>query len=551
MSASRDSTQALPPLPKLCGADIELGNFITGMQRSDGTGYEASQALLAEIRGLPRAAAGSGGGYAGGGYGSWGGNPQDVGRRFLAEQGGAAYIDLNHLELCLPCVLSAFDHAAAWHAMLRVARQAQQAANAALPKGQRVQVLVNSTDGQNHSYGAHLNFLLRRRTYENIFARKPHYLQFLASFQVSAMLLTGQGKVGSENRQPEARYQLWQRADFFERLQSLTTTHARGIVNSRDESLCGARAVEDPAAPARLHVIAFDSTLAHGASILRAGMMQLILTLLERGTINSRLILDDPLEAAVVYSHDPALRARSALTNGRRYNLVELQCGYLEEVKRQAARGAFAEAVPRAGEVIALWEETLARLCRDRLSAAPRVDWLMKLVAIEQALDENPGLDWESPEIKLLDHLYSSLSAEDGLYWNFEAAGLAERLLPEERIAYFGANPPEDTRAWCRAMLLRRAGAAGVVTVDWDQMTFKLPGRFSWPTYRTVALADPLGYTRAELEPLFAQCATLTDLLDALDDYSAARERSPYHAPWANSPETGEEDHEVPQPTIQ
>ncbi len=40
-------------LPKLCGADIELGNFIAGTDKAGGTGYEASRALLAEIEGLP------------------------------------------------------------------------------------------------------------------------------------------------------------------------------------------------------------------------------------------------------------------------------------------------------------------------------------------------------------------------------------------------------------------------------------------------------------------------------------------------------------------
>ena len=42
-----------PCLPKVCGADIELGNFILGLDRYGGTGYHASRALLREIRGLP------------------------------------------------------------------------------------------------------------------------------------------------------------------------------------------------------------------------------------------------------------------------------------------------------------------------------------------------------------------------------------------------------------------------------------------------------------------------------------------------------------------
>src|SRR5580765_915076 len=41
--------------PKLCGADIELGNFVLGVETNRGTGFEASRLLLREIDGLPRA----------------------------------------------------------------------------------------------------------------------------------------------------------------------------------------------------------------------------------------------------------------------------------------------------------------------------------------------------------------------------------------------------------------------------------------------------------------------------------------------------------------
>ena len=130
---------------------------------------------------------------------------------------------------------------------------------------------MNNSDGQGNSYGSHLNFLISRRTFDNIFWRKAHYLQFLASLQISSILLTGQGKVGSENGRPSTPFQLSQRADFFETLQGMQTTFNRPIVNARDESLCGRQGAYDPTAPARLHVIFFDSALAHGSCLFRVG----------------------------------------------------------------------------------------------------------------------------------------------------------------------------------------------------------------------------------------------------------------------------------------
>jgi proteasome accessory factor A len=529
-------------LPKLCGADIELGNFIVGMEQAGGTGYQASRALLAELHGLPRRHDG----YYGGSYGSWpsslyaghgagqnsrGGigastnspayNPQDVSRRFFSSNSGCAYIDLDHVELCIPEVLSAFDHVAVWHGMLRIMRTALHDANEGQPGKRRIQVLVNNSDGQGNAYGSHLNFLIRRRTFDNIFYRKAHYLQLLASFQVSSILLTGQGKVGSENGRPSTPYQLSQRADFFATLQGAQTTYDRPIVNSRDEALCGRRRFDDPSAPARLHVIFFDSAVAHGSALFRVGPMQLILTLIELGLVNSRLILDDPLDALLRYSHDPTLQSRAALISGERLTAIELQSAYLDEVKRYAAQGVFEGIVPRAAEIIALWEDTLGKLAEsDWMAVAPRLDWVMKLMAIERAMEQRPELDWNSPEVKLIDHLYSSLD-NDGLYWSYETSGFAEQLVTLESIAHFTKDPPADTRAWTRAMLLRRANPDSVVSVDWDTITFKLRGRYNWPSYRTLDLANPLGCTQAEAQPSFEKCVDFDELLDALEAHSA------------------------------
>lgn len=533
---------AVDALPKLCGADIELGNFIAGNNQFGGTGFEASHALLAEIEGLPArrngyveswwpaaapAADAKSGSLAGAcaPASDWAYNPQDVSRRFLASNGGSAYIDLCHAELCLPEVRSAFDHVAAWHGMLRIVRGALDRANEGRPRDRRIQVLVNNSDGQGNSYGSHLNFLISRQTFDNIFWRKAHYLQFLASFQVSSILLTGQGKVGSENGRPSTPFQLSQRADFFETLQGIQTTFNRPIVNAREESLCGRQGAYDPTAPARLHVIFFDNALAHGSCLFRVGPMQLILALLEMGLINPRLILDDPLAALHGFSNDPTLGARAELIGGERLTALELQCAYLDDVKRHAARGVFEKAVPRWEDILALWEDTLNKFIRRDLTAlAPRLDWIMKLMAIERAMEQRPELDWDSPEVKVIDHLYSSLDG-DGLYRAYDACGFSEQLVGPERIAHFSTQPPEDTRAWTRAMLLRRASrdAVGVESVDWDRMTFKMRGQYSWPSYRTLEMADPLGFTQELAQPVFDSSLEFADLLDGLESLSALK----------------------------
>ena len=529
-----------PRLPKLCGGDIELGNFVLGAPGLD-TGAQASRALLAEIDGLPRRRSVSMSPYTG----NWssyscapsksgdrdnytqassGWDAQDWGRKYLPTNGGCIYIDLDHLELCLPETLSAWDHAAAWHAMLRIARRAMDAANARLPEGRSIQVLVNNSDGHGHSYGSHLNFLVTRRTWESIIHRKPHYLGWLASFQASSIVYTGQGKVGSENGAPEVPFQISQRADYFETLLGAQTTFNRPIVNSREEHLCGTRRWRgDGDSPARLHVIFFDNTLAHLSCLLKVGVMQLALAMMEGGRVNPALVLDDPLAARGEFSRDPPRGRRARLAAGGEATAVEMQFLFLEEARRFAAEGGFEGFVPRAPEILDLWEDTLRRLqAADWMSLAPKLDWVMKLMLLQRTMSRRPSLGWDSPEIRHLDQVYASLGP-GGLYWACERNGFAERLLDEDRIRHFCSEPPSDSRAWTRAMLLRAANPEWVESVDWDSISFRVRDGGYWPARRNIDMENPLGMTAAEMAPLFAEEGRFSDLLDAIEAAAGGR----------------------------
>jgi len=532
-------------VPILCGADIELGNFILGLDCQEGTAQIAAWALLREIEGLPRqdkalrvGAYGSGPANSGAthyGYkssasahdndespsapGSF--NPQDQGRRFLPANGGCAYIDLGHLELCLPEVISAWDHVACWHAMLKIARNATAAANAKLGPGQEIQVLVNNSDGKGNSYGSHLDFLVTRQAWDNIFRRRVHYLLFLAAFQASSIVYTGQGKVGSENGAPPVAFQISQRADFFETLMGPQTTWHRPLVNSRDEPLCGtrfgSRADEEAEHLARLHVIFFDNTLCHVASLLKVGVMQIVLAMIEEGCVNLELVLEDPVSAVVHWSHDPNLEERAALTSGREVTAVELQFLFLAEAKEFVARGGCDGVVPRAAEILALWEDTLLKLAaKDFAALAPRLDWVLKLSVLKQVMEQNADLSWDSPQIKHLDHMYANLNRGSGLYWNYEASGFVQRVVTPERVEHFTLHPPVNTRAWTRAMLLRRAPAESVFEVNWDQIEFRPKSVNGSTRRRVLALANPLRWSRAATKRFFREASTIEDLLDRL-----------------------------------
>ncbi|MGB9620482.1 MAG: proteasome accessory factor PafA2 family protein, partial [Armatimonadota bacterium] len=413
--------------------DIELGNLILGDDVHVVGPSEASRALLREIDGLPvrrtyvynyssdrqwRCAEGY---YpvAGSSWATY--NPQDWGRKFLASNGGCVYIDLDHLEICLPEVLSARDWVGWFHAMLRIARRAMGKANSRRNDGRRIQVLVNNSDGFGHSYGSHLDFLITRRAWANVFHRKLHYMLWLASYQVSSVIFTGQGKVGSENDSPAVDFQLSQRADFFETLTEVQTTHSRPIVNSRDEALCGSGGGCSDSM-ARLHCIFYDSNLCHTANLLKIGVMQIILAMLERELVNVDLILDDPVEAVKTFSYDHTLRAEARLASGKCVTAVDLQMRFLEDAARFVESGGCEGIVPHADEIIGRWSDVLSKLKqRDLPALSEHLDWALKLRILQSTMDTYPDLAWDSPQIKMLDHLYSSLEPSEGLYWACES----------------------------------------------------------------------------------------------------------------------------------
>ncbi len=525
-SESDGRTDSWPDVtPKVLGADVELGNYLRGVEATGGTGPEAARRLLSEIRGVPSR------GAHGCDEDERPVNPLDRDRRFLPANAGCAYIDSDHLEIALPETLSAFDHVAYWRAMLLVARRAMRRTNRRSPGEPPVEVLVNCSDGLGHSYGSHVSVLLSRTAWENIFHRRPHYLAYLAAFQVSSIVFTGQGKVGRENGRTEAPYQLSQRADFMERLVSDDTMHQRPIVNSRNEPLCGRqRSWDGDRDLARLHVIFFDSTLCQVATLLRAGTLQLVAAMIEAGHVDARLTLDDPLDALDRWSADPELAATASLTDGTDVTAVDLQRRFLDCAATFARSGRCRGTVEKADEILSLWADTLDRLAaRDFATLGRRLDWVLKRQILQRAMAQR-SLTWGSPEIKHLDQLYSSLDEERGLFWACERAEAVDRVVTDHAIARAGDAPPEDTRAWMRAQLLRRAGVEGTEEVDWDLVCLRLPSVRDGGGGRRCRVHLPLPYsaTRSSHGRLFAGNPTLEQIVDRLGraaDHDVARTR--------------------------
>ncbi len=520
-------------LPKLSGADVELSNFFLGAADTYSTGYEASRALLREIDGLSDDAAPENDSALDESTNQSQDDPgedtdepsgyysQDWGRRWLTSNGGCAYIDLNHLELCISEVISAYDHVASWHAMLRIARRALRRANAKLPKGKKIVVLVNNSDGLGQAYGSHTNFALTSRAWKNLFIRRLHYLMYLASYQASSIIFTGQGKVGSENGQEHVPYQIASRADFFERLVASHTTFSRPICNSRDEALTGSSHGRDIPIR-RYHCIFYDNSLNYGSCLLKVGVMQMILAgQIEMERINPGLILEDPVHATIAFSHDPDLRIRMRTADGSKYTAVEHQLLISEELRAPVEEGLLNNVIPHVAKIYDLYRDTLEKLhAGDLDSLKGRLDWVLKRHILEQTVSENAELTFESPQIKHLDHLYSSLDPEEGLFWAYDDAGIVEKHVTDDHIRRLTNEPPDNTRAWLRAMLLRKAKPEEIRRVNWDEISFYKGAKRFWSDSVDIDLSNPLESTKAQYGKVMDSSASLEDALANLEAHA-------------------------------
>ncbi|GAA3682865.1 depupylase/deamidase Dop [Nocardioides ginsengisoli] len=416
----------------------------------------------------------------------------------ILTNGARLYVDHAHPEYSTPEVVSPLDivrwDKAGEQIMLDAARRAQQ-----LPGNPQIVLYKNNTDNKGASYGAHENYLMRRSTpFADI-------VRHLTPFFVSRQVFCGAGRVGRGQDGRTHGFQISQRADFFEVEVGLETTLKRPIINTRDEPHA------DPEKYRRLHVIIGDANLAEIATYLKVGTTSLILAMIEDRFITRDLSVEMPVNALRAVSHDPSLEQRVTLHDGRKLTAIELQLEYFDLARKYVEDRYGADADAQTVDVLARWEDVLARLESDPMSLADQLDWVAKLKLIEQYRTRD-GLAWDDAKLQLIDYQYSDIRPEKGLYHRLVNAGRIQRLLTDAEIDDAMMNPPAETRAYFRGRCLEKY-APDIAAASWDSVIFDLPGRESLQRVPTI---DPLRGSKAHVGELIDRCATADELVRAL-----------------------------------
>jgi proteasome accessory factor A len=417
----------------------------------------------------------------------------------ILPNGARYYVDHAHPEYSTPECASPRELVIHDKAGERVLERSLLELERAMPGGQRIAVYKNNSDGKGNSYGTHENYLVDRAVpFANI-------VRDLTPFFVSRQIFCGAGKLGAEapwDDRNRHRYQLTQRADFFEAEVGLETTLKRPIINTRDEPHA------DPDKYRRLHVIVGDANLSEVAILLKVGTTSLVLKMIEDEYLPD-LTMANAIASLHEVSRDLECRGLVRLADGRKLTAIQLQWEFLERAKKYVEQE---DTSADNEEVVERWEAVLTALEDDPMQLHRELDWVAKYRLLE-AYRERDGLDWSDHKLRLIDLQYHDVRRDRGLYHRLAATGKVERLVGEEEIERAVMEPPENTRAYFRGRCISRFPDA-IAAASWDSMIFDT-GR---DALQRIPMREPLRGTKAHVDELLERSpdpATLVDLLRA------------------------------------
>lgn len=346
-----------------------------------------------------------------------------------------------------------------------------------------VYLFKNNTDSAGNSYGCHENYLVARH---GEFSRLA---DILIPFLVTRQLLCGAGKVLQTPR--GAVYCVSQRAEHIWEGVSSATTRSRPIINTRDEPHADAERYR------RLHVIVGDSNMSETTMLLKVGATDLVLRMIEAGTVMRDLTLENPIRAIREVSHDITGRRKVRLASGREASALEVQREYFDKAVDFCDRRGIRTGT--VAQVLELWGRTLEAIETEELDRiGTEIDWVMKYKLIERYRAKH-NMTMSHPRVAQIDLAYHDIHRRRGLYYLLERKGQAARICNDLKIFEGKSVPPQTTRARLRGDFIRRAQEQRRdFTVDWVHL------KLNDQAQRTVLCKDPFRSVDDRVEKLIA-----------------------------------------------
>ena len=401
------------------------------------------------------------------------------------ENGARLYLDVgSHPEYATPecdTVDSVVAHDKAGERILEsLVEQAEQRLHEEGIAG-TIFLFKNNTDSAGNSYGSHENYLVSR------VGEFQKLADTLIPFLVSRQIYAGAGKVLQTPR--GALFSIAQRAEHIWEGLSSATTRSRPIINSRDEPHSDAERYR------RLHVIVGDSNMSEYATWLKLATADLVLRMIEAGTVMRDLSLDNPIRAIREISHDMTCQRTVRLEGGRELSALQIQRLYLERVARFLQHSG---SDPHADHVIAEWARVLDTLETDPLKLSRECDWVAKYHLVDDYRRRH-DLPLSHPRVAMLDLQYHDVNRRRGLYYLLQRRDKVDRVVKDAEIRRAMRTPPQTTRAKLRGEFIRQAKRKRRdFTVDWVHL------KLNDQAQRTVLCKDPFRSQDDRVQKLIA-----------------------------------------------
>jgi proteasome accessory factor A len=231
--------------------------------------------------------------------------------------------------------------------------------------------------GTGSTWGSHESYLHQ--------ADPGLFRQHLIPHLASRLIYTGAG--GFDSSYPGIRFTLSPRVPHLAAEVSGESTHSRGVLHTKNESLSSA-------GYNRLHLLCSESLFSEWAIFLRVGVTAIVVAMIEAGLRpGDQLKLSAPLEAMRAFAGDPRCQQTVTTARGEPVTALAIQRRYLA----LAEAHLHASFMPTwAGEVCRQWRRVLELLeSGSPGSVATRLDWAIRFSTFNHFLAAQ-GYNWQA-----------------------------------------------------------------------------------------------------------------------------------------------------------
>ncbi len=396
--------------------------------------------------------------------------------------------------------------------------------------GFKVSIYKKLVDGHGHTWGCHDNFCITPELFFRITKDDVRNVEqkTLATWLVVRQLLTGAGKIGTDNGGIRSAFQLSQRADFIIQFRNPHTMVNRPLINTRDEAL----ADEDDWR--RLHLICGDANLCQWSTYLKMALTGLLLLLWQDGNLDKLPAL--PIIVDADYARVMRFISRDPDMVGRYPIRIAVGRNRLGDKKYMSA-----------AEILSYYTDALAAYARQRSWSSPaeadayrqatqKAQWAAELLKNNQWRSLYGWLDWPTKRIVAEEYLrrknknwtdvltdedllrrvrtlgdinYTALDPATSLFARLAKAGIIKTAVKSSEVVRAILRPPPG-RATVRAMLIS-AYSMWVIAAHWNNLLF-YEGTFRVQ----VLLNDPAGCDQEQMETALRASPTPSDFVEHL-----------------------------------